>query len=59
MGETSACIDGCRKVPLPTDRLKINKYSGPNDPSYVQVYPFIVDMAQQAVRVVQDRLNRK
>lgn len=59
MEETSACIDGYRKVPLPTDHLKINKYSGPDDPSYVAVYPLIVDMAQKAVRVVQGRLNRK
>ena len=57
--ETSACIDGYRKVPLPTDHLKINKYSGPHDPSYIAVYPSIVDVAQNAKRIVQDRLNRK
>ncbi|CAD6577567.1 MAG: hypothetical protein ASARMPRED_008323 [Alectoria sarmentosa] len=57
VGEASACLDGHRKVPLATDHVKINKYSGPNDPSYVQVYPFIVGMAQQAVQVVQCRLN--
>ncbi|KAL9134421.1 MAG: hypothetical protein Q9175_004391 [Cornicularia normoerica] len=56
--ETSACIDGYRKVPLPADHLKINKYSGPDDPSYVAVYPLIIDMAQKAFRVVQSRLNQ-
>ena len=59
MDEISACIDGYRKVPLPTDHFKINKYSGPDDPSYLAVYPLVVDMAQNAVRVVQDRLDRK
>ncbi|KAL9071941.1 MAG: hypothetical protein Q9161_003873 [Pseudevernia consocians] len=53
--ETSACIDGYRKVPLPTDHLKINKFSGPDDPSYLAVYPLIVDMAQKAGQKVQDR----
>lgn len=52
MDETSACIDGHRKVPLPTDHLKINKYNGSDDSSYIAVYPLIVDMAQQAVQVV-------
>lgn len=55
--ETSACIDGHRKVPLPTDHLKINKFSGPDDPSYIAVYPLIVHMAQDANFVVQGRMN--
>ena len=59
MDETSACIDGWRKVPLSTDHLKINKYSGSDDPCYIAVYPFIVDIARGAVRIVQDRLKRK
>ena len=57
--EISACIDGYRKVPLPTDHLKINKYSGPHDPSYAAVYPLIIDMAQNAKQIVEGRLNRK
>ena len=59
VNEHSACIDGYRKVPLPTDHLKINKYSGPDDPSYNAVYPLLVEMAQNADRIVQSRLNRK
>ena len=59
MDETSACIDGHRKVPLPTDHLKINKFSGPDDPSYTVVSPVIVRMAQDANSVVQGRMNRK
>ncbi len=57
--ETSACIDDYRKVPLPTDHLKINKFSGPDDPSYVAIYPLIMNIAQKAVQVVQGRLNRR
>lgn len=59
MDEKSACIDGYRKVPLPTDHLKINKYSGSDDPSYIAVYPLIVHMAQDAISIVQGRINRK
>ena len=57
--ETSACIDGYLKVPLPTDHFKINKFTGPDDPAYEKVYPLIMDMAQKAVQVVQGRLSRK
>jgi len=56
--EKSACIDGHRKVPLPTDHLKINKYSGPNDPSYMMVHPVIVEMSRLAVEKVHGRLYR-
>jgi hypothetical protein len=56
--ETSACIDGHLKLPLPTDHLKINKFSGPEDPSYIAVYPIIVGIASQAVTKVQGRLYR-
>ena len=59
MSETSACIDGYRKVPLPTDHFKINKYNGPSDPSYIAVCPLIVEMTQNAARVVEGRLNRE
>lgn len=59
MDETSACIDGYRKVPLPTDHFKINKFSGPDDPAYKAVYPSITDMAQKAGQVVRGRLSRK
>jgi hypothetical protein len=56
--EKSACIDGHRKEALPTDHLKINKYCGPEDPSYKIVYPFIKEMADNAVKKVQGRLKR-
>ena len=52
MDEKSVCIDGYRKVPLPTDHLKINKYSGTDDLSYILVYPLIVQIAQDAVSIV-------
>jgi hypothetical protein len=57
VNETSACIDGHRRLSLPTDHLKINKYSGPYDPSFKKVYPEIQKMAQNAVKVVQQRFN--
>jgi hypothetical protein len=58
VNEKSACIDGHRKVGLPTDHLKINKYCGPKDPSYQYVYPIIMEMAGSAVKKVQRRLHR-
>ena len=45
MKETSAYIDGYRKVPLSTDYLKINKYSEPDNSFYIVVYPLIVNIA--------------
>ena len=56
--EKSACIDGHRKEALPTDHLKINKYCGPEDPSYKTVYPIIKEMIENAVKKVQGRLKR-
>ncbi|ORY70903.1 uncharacterized protein BCR38DRAFT_381020, partial [Pseudomassariella vexata] len=35
--EDSACIDLCDHFPLSTDHLRLNKYSGPNDPSFDKV----------------------
>ena len=52
-------MDGHRKVGLPTDHLKINKYSGPEDPSFQYVYPIIGKMAQNAVEIVEQRLSPK
>lgn len=56
--EKSACIDGHRKVPLPTDHLKINKFSGKYDPSYQSIYPIIMEMGQNASEKVKYRLKR-
>jgi hypothetical protein len=57
VNEKSACIDGHRKLGLPTDHLKINKYSGPEDPSFQYVYPIIKQMAQNAIEIVERRLD--
>jgi len=57
VNERSACIDGHYKLGLPTDHLKINKYYGPDDPSFKYVYPRICEMAKTAVEVVQCRLS--
>lgn len=59
MRESSTYIDDYRKIPLPTDHLKINKYNEPDNPFYVAIYPLIVDITQKALRVIQDRLKRK
>ncbi len=56
--EKSACIDGHRKVPLPTNHLKINKFSGADDPSYQSLYPIIMEMGQNASEKVKYRLER-
>jgi len=56
--EKSACIEGHRKEPLPTDHLKINKYSEEDDPSYQSVYPIIMEMAKDADEKVKYRLKR-
>ncbi|KAK7398580.1 hypothetical protein QQX98_012036, partial [Neonectria punicea] len=53
--ETSACIDGHRKIPLHADHFKINKFYGPDDPSFNFVYPEIERMALSA----EDTLNRR
>ena len=56
--EKSACIDGHRKVSLPTDHLKINKFSGEDDPSYQIIYPIIMEMSRGASEKVKRRLER-
>ena len=58
MKETSACIDGHKKISLNTDHLKLNKFSGPDDPSYKKVFPEIEEMLSQAEASVGARLNR-
>ncbi|KAJ5753768.1 uncharacterized protein N7511_007921 [Penicillium nucicola] len=55
--ETSACIDGHHKISLKTDHLKINKFYGPDDPSYKSVYPEIERMAQNAGEMTRRRRN--
>ena len=45
VNEWSACMDGHRKIALPTDHFKINKFRGPDDPSFRYVARIIVEMA--------------
>lgn len=42
-----------------TDHIKLNKYKGPNDPSFLLVYPRLIEIADQAVQVVERRRYRK
>ncbi|KAI9855289.1 MAG: hypothetical protein M1824_006216 [Vezdaea acicularis] len=55
--ERSACIDGHRKVPVQTDHLMINKFSGPNDESYKIILSVLQDMIKRANEKIQARLN--
>jgi ankyrin repeat protein len=55
--ETSACIDGHHKISLNTDHLRINKFYGPDDPSFKSVYPEIERMARNAGDMIQRRRN--
>ncbi len=59
MPEASACIDGHRKIALDTDHFKINKFFGPDDPSFKLIYPEIVRMAQNAKAKVNRRWDPK
>ena len=59
MNETSACIDGHQRISLHTDHFKINKFYGPDDPSFLQVYPEIVRMAQNSENILRRRRNPK
>ncbi|EXK78230.1 hypothetical protein FOQG_17083 [Fusarium oxysporum f. sp. raphani 54005] len=57
--ETSACIDGHPKISLHADHFKINKFYGPDDPSFKLVYPEIKRMAQGAQDILNHRRNPK
>src|SRR6266566_4586786 len=35
--EASACIPGCGRIPLQTDHLKMNKFSDPNNRSFLSI----------------------
>ncbi|RDW67573.1 hypothetical protein BP6252_08969 [Coleophoma cylindrospora] len=56
VNERSGCIDGHRKLPLPTDHFKINKFEGPDDISYKRVSSVIAEMAKEAKAKVEARL---
>jgi hypothetical protein len=55
--ETSACLDGHHKLPLPTDHLKLNKFSGTDDNSFRYVYPHIQRMAEYSEKIVHSRYD--
>ncbi len=57
--EKSACIDDHRKIALPTDHFKINKYDEPEDYSFRTVYSIIKKMARHAIKKVRERLKRR
>ncbi|KAI1109378.1 hypothetical protein F5Y14DRAFT_30227 [Nemania sp. NC0429] len=55
--ETSACIDGHCKISLNADHFKINKFYGPDDPSFRLVFPEIERMARNAKQTLSCRQN--
>ncbi|RYC81153.1 hypothetical protein BFJ63_vAg15952 [Fusarium oxysporum f. sp. narcissi] len=57
--ETSACIDGHPKISLHADHFKINKFYGPDDPSFKLVYPEVERMARAAQDILNYRRNPK
>ncbi|RYP39454.1 hypothetical protein DL767_002188 [Monosporascus sp. MG133] len=57
--ETSACIDGHQKISLHADHFKINKFYGPDDPSFQLVYPEIKRMARSSQDVLNCRRKPK
>ncbi|KAK7582900.1 hypothetical protein V3481_012196 [Fusarium oxysporum f. sp. vasinfectum] len=57
--ETSACIDGRPKISLHADHFKINKFYGPDDPSFKLAYPEIERMARSAQDILNHRRNPK
>ena len=54
--EESACIDDHRHG-LDSDHLGLNKYSGPEDPSFVLVSEEIAQICQKAKELLKRRKN--
>ena len=54
--EDSACIDDHRHG-LDSDHLGLNKYSGPEDPSFVRVSQEIAQICQKAKDLLKRRKN--
>ena len=54
--EESACIDQHRHG-LDSDHLGLNKYSGPEDPSFVRVSEEIAQICQRAKELLKRRNN--
>lgn len=55
MPEVSACINGHFSKSLPADHFKINKFYGPEDPSFQRVYPEVVRIARDAEKNLKRR----
>ncbi|KAH7112398.1 vegetative incompatibility protein HET-E-1 [Dactylonectria macrodidyma] len=57
--EASACIPGLDRYALQTDHLKINKYHGPTDRSFLRVSDVISEMCANAKDVVRRRQHHR
>ncbi|OBT52075.1 hypothetical protein VE04_08013 [Pseudogymnoascus sp. 24MN13] len=55
--ETSACIDGYRKVSLDVDHLHLNQFKGSDDASYKKFQPEIKRMVDGALAKILRRMN--
>ncbi|KAL6924044.1 hypothetical protein FSST1_001318 [Fusarium sambucinum] len=56
--EASACVPGNESLPLQTDHIKLNKYSGLEDQSYLSVSAAIVKMCENALSVTNSNIKR-
>lgn len=59
MDEQSACLDGHRRYTLPTDHLKMNKFQGAHDQSYMQIVSKMIEIVRKESEKVEQRRNRK
>ncbi|KAF3059497.1 Kinesin light chain [Daldinia childiae] len=57
--EESAHIAGWERIALPADHLQMNKYSGPNDSSFLSVSAVIVKMYNEAKDTIESRRSYK
>ncbi len=57
--EQSACLQGVPRQGLPSDHFQLNRFDGPEDPSYVAVRDEIVRMYRERVMEVQRTADRK
>lgn len=57
--EASACIPGLNRYALQTDHLKINKYHGPTDRSFLIVSETISEMCAEAKNLTRYRQSRR
>ncbi|KAF7546999.1 hypothetical protein G7Z17_g8015 [Cylindrodendrum hubeiense] len=55
--EASACIPGLNRIPLQVDHFNMNKFSGPNDRSFLSVSEEIRKMCVDARRIIQCRMQ--